>query len=72
MPVFEERELHAILERVGLLQRMLSKTLKCAFCNDIISDRNFGALFATQGTDQTAVSCNRSECLRLVVGAAEE
>jgi hypothetical protein len=72
LPVFEERELHAILKRVGLLERLLSNTLRCSFCNDVISGENFGALFAKQGTDETAVSCNRSECLRLVVGVAEE
>jgi len=71
-PVFEEKQLQDILERVGLLEKMLAGELLCFSCKDKISKQNFGALFILKNSNEVAVSCNRAQCLKLVAEVVEK
>jgi len=66
VPVFEEKQLQDILERLGLLEKMLAGGLVCFFCKERISKQNFGALFVSKNSSEVSISCSRPDCLKLV------
>lgn len=66
LPVFEKKQLWDILERVGLLEKMLNGKLFCSFCKELVSEENFGALFIFHGTEEIGVSCNSPNCLKRI------
>jgi hypothetical protein len=56
-----DRNLAAILERHGLLDRMQKGELTCHFCGQLITWDNLGALLVTDG--KLVPCCNLSECI---------
>jgi hypothetical protein len=71
VPVFDEKKLTSILERLGLLSEMLDGELMCAFCQRKVTIQNFGAFFVTD-SKEVRVSCSNSQCLRSVAEAVAE
>jgi hypothetical protein len=72
LPVFEEKHLRDILEKIGLLEKMLSGEILCFFCKQTISKQNFGALFLPHASNEIAVSCNHPRCLGRIAEVVEE
>jgi len=72
LPVFEKRQLRDILERVGLLEKMLDGKLFCSFCKRLISEENFGALFIFHDSEEIGVSCSNPNCLKRIAEAIGE
>ncbi len=66
LPVFEEKDFHDILQKVGLLKKIEAGKLFCSKCEIKITKENFGALYIPKGSEDVAVVCNRSDCLRLI------
>jgi len=66
LPVFEKKQLRGILERVGLLEKMLNGELFCSFCKKPISEENFGALFIFHDGEEIGVSCSSPNCLKRI------
>lgn len=72
LPVFEKGQLRDILERVGLLEKMLNGKLFCSFCKEPVSEENFGALFIFHDSEEIGVSCSSPKCLKRIAEAVGE
>jgi hypothetical protein len=72
LPVFEKGQLRDILEKIGLLEKMLNGKLFCSFCKETISEENFGALFIFHGGEEIGVSCSSPKCLKRITEAIGE
>jgi len=64
-PVFHEKELEEILEKLDLLEKMKNREIKCSVCNTIISKENFGCIYLSKEGD-IKVACSNPECLERV------
>jgi hypothetical protein len=69
LPVFEKEQLQGILEKVGLLEKMLNGKLFCSFCKRPISEENFGALFIFHDNEEIGVSCSSLKCIKRIAEA---
>jgi len=54
--VFHEKELEIILERLGLLDKMEKKQLRCYVCGKVINRKNLGAI--TKKKEELIVLCD--------------
>jgi len=65
IPVFLEKEIDIILNRLGLLEKFNKNELKCYFCDVLISRENFGCVFLTK-ENRMVVCCSNPECFEKV------
>jgi hypothetical protein len=63
--VFHENELQKILIRLKLWEAFSLGQLRCHFCNELITNENFGAIFLKKDK-QLGVSCGRPDCLEKI------
>lgn len=63
-PVFQQKYLEKILDRLGLLRQMQHNELRCQFCDTVISEENFGAIFLDGET--VRVACFKHGCLEQI------
>lgn len=54
-------DLDELLENLGLLESFKNGEIKCHFCGDVLSERNFGAIFPKG--DNIYCVCSKLECL---------
>lgn len=69
-PVFAQKELQRILDRLGLLEQMRNGELECWFCNETMSEQNFGAIFLVENV--VRVSCSNPRCLEQIPKVIEQ
>ena len=55
-------DLEGLLRSVGLLGRLLSGRLRCAFCSSVISMENLHSIFPHGGVIK--VSCSDAQCVK--------
>lgn len=61
LPAIERKDLHALLEKYGLLTSFMQGTLLCTSCAALLSDANMGALLVRGGN--LVPFCNNPECI---------
>lgn len=61
LAAIHRQDIKTLLENWGLLNDFEAGKIKCRFCNDIISERNFGAVFPEN--KQVFFSCSKLDCL---------
>lgn len=55
------QDLKALLEKWGYLPDFQNGKLKCNMCGDVLSEKNFGAIFSKN--NKILFSCSKLECL---------
>lgn len=59
-----KHDLEILLQSLNLLDDFRAGKIKCQFCNDILRDDNFGAIYPEQ--NKILFSCPKLECLAKV------
>jgi len=55
-----KHDLRAMLQSLGLLEDFDNQKIRCQFCNDIIQENNFGAIYTED--KKIMFSCSKLEC----------
>ena len=61
LEAIHQQDLVTLLENFGLMDDFKMKKIKCNFCNNIISEINFGAIFSKN--KKIFFSCSKLDCL---------
>jgi len=61
LEAIHEQDIKALLKNWGLLDAFEAGKIKCRFCGDPISNKNFGAIFSED--KQIFFSCSKLDCL---------
>ncbi len=56
-----KHDLEALLQNLNLLDSFRGGKIKCQFCNNVLRDDNFGAVYPEQ--NKILFSCLKLECL---------
>ena len=59
-----KHDLMLLLNNLGLNDEFNKGKIKCNFCSDIISERNFGTIYSNGS--HILFTCSKSECLEKV------
>jgi len=70
LKVFHERDIDTLLTRLGLIEKIEKKELKCAICKKIITKENLGAIYKKK--NKIIIVCDSIECLEKIEGFSDE
>ena len=66
----QERDLEALLQKVGLKDAFLNKQINCKFCGQIVDINNIYSVLPESGTFN--IICDKPECITLLLQYLEE
>jgi len=61
LEAIHKHDLRDMLKNLSLLEDFDNQKIKCQFCNDIIQEGNFGAIYTQD--KKIMFSCSKLECL---------
>lgn len=61
LEAIHRQDIKTLLEKLGCLDDFEAGKIKCKFCGQVISERNFGAIFSE--SKEIHFSCSQLNCL---------